>query len=401
MFLRTLLATSLTLAMSTSAVATQSESTEKKASTTKSSTQAANSKKTEQKATNKATASKPVAKPTTANKATTEKEKTKTNKATTNSTTASKATTAAPKPVAKLGWTLEQINDATWSENIGTGQLPIFAKAQVMLNNAYAPAGAIDAASGQKTDKALRAFQVIYGLQKTGVLDQATWDKLVELNQNQPTYVEYTITAEDVNKSQYVASIPADYGLKAKMKALAYTRVSEMLGEKFHMDETFLQRLNPHAKFVAGEKIIVANVTNTLPEDITLIVAHKTAKQLYLFNSKNQMVGSFPATFGNDPKALVGEHTIVGVARNPWYSYSPSNFVQGNNLKPLSLPPGPNGPVGNIWIGLSKKSFGIHGTPDPSKISTNHSHGCIRLSNWDANNLGNYVQKGVSVRFVD
>lgn len=293
---------------------------------------------------------------------------------------------------------LANLNNAQWSANPNTATL---AKAQVMLDNAYAPAGAIDGSSGQKTDKAIRSFQIIYGLPKTGKLDQATWDKLNELNHSQDVFIEYTISTADTDKKLYVSSMPSDYGEKAKMKHLGYTRVSEMLGEKFHLDEAFLKRLNPNAKFVAGEQIIVANVHNTLPTDIALIVAHKTAKQLYLFNSKNQMVGSFPATFGNDPKALVGEHTITGVARNPWYSYSPSNFVQGNNLKPLSLPPGPNGPVGNIWIGLSKKSFGIHGTPDPSKISTNNSHGCIRLSNWDANNLGHYVKKGVKVRFVD
>ncbi len=73
--------------------------------------------------------------------------------------------------------------------------------------------------------------------------------------------------------------------------------------------------------------------------------------------------------------------------------------VQGKNLKPLSLPPGPNGPVGNIWIGLSKKSFGIHGTPNPSAISKTASHGCIRLTNWDANDLGKKVKSGVTVKF--
>lgn len=306
-----------------------------------------------------------------------------------------------PTPNKTIDWSLNSLNNAQWQENLTKGQFPVYAKAHVMLNNAYSTPGAIDGASGQKTDKAIRAFQVIYGLPKTGTLDRATWNKLVELNKDQNTFKEYTITNNDTKKNLYVDSIPVDYSLKAKMKALSYTRVSEMLAEKFHMDESFLKKINPNAKFVAGEKIIVANVSNSLPEDIKLIVAHKGAKQLYLFNSNNQMIASFPATFGNDPKALVGEHKITGVAKNPWYSYSPSNFVQGNNLKPLSIPPGPNGPVGNIWIGLSKKSFGIHGTPDPSKISTNNSHGCIRLSNWDANNLAQYVKAGVSVRFVD
>ncbi len=150
------------------------------------------------------------------------------------------------------------------------------------------------------------------------------------------------------------------------------------------------------------EKIIVPNVRNDLPEDIHLIIAHKGAKQLYLFNSRNQMIASFPATIGStDTPSPTGTYKVVGVARNPWYSYSPSNFVQGKNLKPLSLPPGPNAPVGNIWIGLSKKSFGIHGTPNPSLISKTASHGCIRLTNWDANDLGNKVRSGVTVKFLE
>ncbi|MDM1348985.1 L,D-transpeptidase, partial [Myroides marinus] len=169
--------------------------------------------------------------------------------------------------------------------------------------------------------------------------------------------------------------------------------VTEMLGEKFHMDENFLKKLNPNANFNnAGQKLIVANVRNDLPEDIHLIVAHKGAKQLYLFNSRNQMIASFPASIGNtNTPSPTGTYKVTGVAPNPWYSYSPSNFIQGKNMKPLSLPPGPNGPVGNIWIGLSKKSFGIHGTPNPSMISKSYSHGCIRLTNWDANDLGRKV----------
>src|SRR5690606_23653611 len=107
------------------------------------------------------------------------------------------------------------------------------------------------------------------------------------------------ITEADL-KGPYAESIPTDYALQAKMKGLYYTRVTEMLGEKFHMDERFLRQLNPRANFnKEGEKIVVANVRNDLPEDIHLIVAHKGAKQLYLFNSRNQMIASFPATIGS------------------------------------------------------------------------------------------------------
>lgn len=311
------------------------------------------------------------------------------------------ATTASKSQAGKASWTLDGLNHADWYENIGRGQFPVYARAQVMLNNTHASPGAIDGTSGMNTLKALSSFQQMNGLKPTGELTKETWDALVA-KQNKAAYVEYTLTEDDL-KGPYAASIPHDYALQAKMKGLYYTRVTEMLGEKFHMDEDFLKKLNPKASFnKAGEKIIVANVRNDLPEDIHLIIAHKGARQLYLFNSRNQMIASFPATIGSsDTPSPTGTYKVVGVARNPWYSYSPSNFVQGKNLKPLSLPPGPNGPVGNIWIGLSKKSFGIHGTPNPSTISKTASHGCIRLTNWDANDLGNKVSSGVTVKFLE
>ena len=314
-------------------------------------------------------------------------------------TTAVKSTNAG---AAKAAWTLDGINNAEWYEDIGKGQFPAYARAHVMLNNAHASPGAIDGSSGKNTLKAIASFQQMNGLKPTGTLTQETWDALLAKQGSKPAFVEYTITEADL-KGPYAASIPHDYALQAKMKGLYYTRVTEMLSEKFHMDEDFLKKLNPKATFKkAGEKLVVANIRNEVPEDIHLIVAHKGAKQLYLFNSRNQMIGSFPATIGSsDTPSPTGKYKVTGVAPNPWYSYSPSNFVQGKNTKPLSLPPGPNGPVGNIWIGLSKKSFGIHGTPNPSAISKTASHGCIRLTNWDANDLGKKVKSGVTVKFLE
>ena len=318
--------------------------------------------------------------------------------------TAPSSTTAteSPSTVSKGSWSLNSLNNAQWSENIGRGQFPVYARAHVMLNNAHASPGAIDGSSGKNTLKAIASFQQMNGLKPTGTLTKETWDALIAKQGSKPAYVEYTITAADL-KGPYAKSIPGDYALQAKMPGLYYTRVSEMLGEKFHMDENFLKKINPKATFnKVGEKIIVTSVRNQLPEDIHLIVAHKGAKQLYLFNSNNKMIASFPATIGSsDTPSPTGTYKVTGVAPNPWYSYSPSNFVQGKNLKPLSLPPGPNGPVGNIWIGLSKKSFGIHGTPNPSAISKTASHGCIRLTNWDANDLGKKVRSGVTVKFLE
>ncbi len=326
------------------------------------------------------------------------------------------ADTAQAKAVKNAEWTLEGLNNTGWAVGIEKGRLPVFAKIQVLLNRKHASPGAIDGATGMNTLKAISTYQTMNNLDATGKMDQQTWDSL-NAGQSEPVFVEYTITEDDL-KGPYAKSIPSNYALQAKMKGLYYTRVTEMLGERFHMDENFLsvlkfiffhmdenflKQINTDASFKkAGEKIIVANIRNNLPEDIHLIIAHKGAKQLYLFNSKNKMIASFPATIGSsDTPSPTGTHTVKNIAPNPWYGYSPKNFVQGNNMKPLSLPPGPNNPVGNMWIGLSKPSFGIHGTPNPSLISKTASHGCIRLTNWDAQDLAKRVKKGITVKFLE
>lgn len=316
-------------------------------------------------------------------------------------TSAKTTPTTTSIPTSAGSWSLDALNNAEWSSDLQRGQFPIYAKTQVLLNRKHASPGAIDGTTGKNTLKAISTFQTMNNLSTNGVLDEATWQSL-NSGETEPAFIEYTITAEDL-KGPYAQSIPANYAEQAKMKGLYYTRVTEMLGEKFHMDENFLKKLNPKASFKnVGEKIIVANVRNELPEDIHLIIAHKGAKQLYLFNSKNKMIASFPATIGStDTPSPTGTYTIKNIAPNPWYGYNPKNFVQGGNMKPLSLPPGPNNPVGNMWIGLSKPSFGIHGTPNPSTISKTASHGCIRLTNWDANDLAKRVKTGITVKFLE
>lgn len=241
---------------------------------------------------------------------------------------------------AQTQWELNQINSVVWS-NPGQGQFPVYARAQVMLNNLHASPGAIDGKSGHNFLKAIAAYQQMNGLPVTGELTQQTWNHLL-VRQKLPAYQSYQITADDL-KGPYAKSIPRNYAEQAKMPGLYYTRVSEMLAEKFHIDEDFLRLLNPQAKFkTVGERIVVPNVRNELPTNISLIVAHKGARQLYLFDENNKMVGAFPASIGaaNTPSPK-GTHTIVKVAPNPVYGYSPKNFVQGGNTKPLTLPPGP------------------------------------------------------------
>jgi lipoprotein-anchoring transpeptidase ErfK/SrfK len=291
------------------------------------------------------------------------------------------------------------INNATWSTDMGKGQYPVYAKAQILLDRSHSSPGAIDGISGRNMLKAIAAFELMQGLPVDGVLDIDVWDRLL-LADISPVIQPYTLTEADI-KGPYADTIPHDYADQAKMKGLYYTSVAEMLGERFHMDQTFLQQLNSGKNFnTVGEQIWV---TDTGPEDtrpLKLLIAHKGASELYGFDENNQMIVAYPATIGsNDTPSPTGDVTIRAIAAKPWYGYNPKNFIQGKNMTPLSLPPGPNNPVGSMWIALSKKSYGIHGTPSPSKIDKTRSHGCVRLTNWDAEALAKRIKVGVPVQF--
>ncbi len=298
-------------------------------------------------------------------------------------------------------WTLDDLNNATWSGDLGKGQFVEYAKIQVLLNRFHSSPGVIDGISGMNMIKSISSFQVMNNLTASGEMDAPTWAALTQATNND-VFQSYTITKQDID-GPYVSSIPSDYADQAKMKSLGYVRVTEMLAERFHMDENFLKQLNPEATFSkAGETLIVANPREEAATPVSLIIAHKGAKHVYAFDANNKMIAAFPATIGSsDTPSPKGTYQVKAIAPNPWYGYNPKNFVQGKNMKPLSLPPGPNNPVGNMWIALSKPSFGIHGTPNPSLISKTASHGCIRLTNWDANALSKQVKKGVTVKFLE
>ena len=188
------------------------------------------------------------------------------------------------------------------------------------------------------------------------------------------------------------------------MPAMAYTSVREMLAERFHIDENYLQQLNPQTRFSrVGETIKVPNLVLPKRESVVRIVADKARKQVRGYNAEGRLVVAYPATIGStDNPSPSGTVQVERIAFNPNYTYNPKvNFKQGSNNEILTIPPGPNGPVGTVWIALSKPTYGIHGTPDPSRIGKTSSHGCIRLTNWDAEELAKLVKPGVVVHFTD
>ena len=188
------------------------------------------------------------------------------------------------------------------------------------------------------------------------------------------------------------------------MDRLAFTGPTEMFGERFHMDVDLLMALNPDVDLNQARSTIVVAAVDGQPISgaIVRIDVDKALKQLRAYDADEKLVVAYPASIGSDDNpSPSGTHTIDAVALEPFYNYDPKNFVQGDNHSKLTLPPGPNNPVGIVWIGLSDPGYGIHGTPEPSKIDKTGSHGCIRLTNWDVEELAALVRPGVAVSFLE
>lgn len=285
---------------------------------------------------------------------------------------------------------LDTLNQIEWSNDLSGVALQAFnAKAQVLLDNAYNSIGVIDGTFNSRMSSAIRAFQAIHNLKKYEKMNQETWDKLVSLQGNTPAFIEYTITSADTDKNLFVTHIPDSYEEKAKMSGLKYTSVVELLSEKFHLHEAFLKELNPKAKFVIGEKIIVPNIQNKLPEHISLIVVMVDIKRLYLFNRDKKMVASLPATISSTLEN--GTVNITKIDKKP-------RFTKIGETQ--SLPAGPNSPLGSIWIGLNKTHYEIHSSSKPSKIATDSfvtNDKSIRLTNWDIQRLTNHITPDTAI----
>jgi lipoprotein-anchoring transpeptidase ErfK/SrfK len=297
-----------------------------------------------------------------------------------------------------------RINDAQSSEaTAAKGTSAALIKAGVLLDRLAISPGIIDGRSGENMSKAIVEFQRRHGLNATGRLDVSTFEELTQTS-SEPAIIDYKISAEDV-RGPFLDKVPSKLEEMARLPRLGYRSPAELLAEKFHVSEALLKLLNSGKPLDrAGTFIAVPNVAGARPDSaVARIEVDKAAKAIRALGRDNEIVAFYPASIGSAEKpAPSGEYRVRRVAENPDYHYDPKFKFKGvKTNERLTVAAGPNNPVGVVWIDLTKPSYGIHGTPDPEKIGKTQSHGCIRLTNWDALDLARRVRKGATVAFID
>lgn len=316
---------------------------------------------------------------------------------------------------------LEGVNAATVGDPAKPSRA-LLVRVAVLLDRAHVSPGVIDGRGGDNLDKAVKAYRQANGLSDEPTIDAALLAKLMEADVA-PALVTYEVTKADA-KGPWTRRIPAKMEAQARLKRLGYRNVAEMLAERFHMGAELLQQLNRGKRIGKPEsELVVASVDpGTDPsraaaiargkgvdrqeakiqhEAVARIAIDKAAGTLQAFDKDGKRLLFDPVSVGSTEKpAPSGTLHVVRVAPNPNYTYDPAYAFKGVKAKhTFEIAPGPNNPVGSVWIALDREGYGIHGTPDPSRVGKTQSHGCIRLTNWSALQLAAMVAKGVPVEF--
>lgn len=319
-------------------------------------------------------------------------------------------------------------------------------QAQVVLDRLGFTPGVVDGKMGLSTVNAIKGFQEAREMAVTGKLDQPTLQALAEWQRIPATRV-VTITPEFAN-DQFV-QIPEDRKEQAKLKRMGYSSLGEKLAERFHTTEDVLAELNPQllgatpaatapvsaptasapaAKpviaYAAGMQLRVPNVgadrfdaaavkdanwaatlrmlgVGTQQPRAARIEVDKSDQVLRVFDGRGKLIAQFTATMGSSQFPLpLGTWKLQGTAYNPPWQYDPALLANADKSDPkLEIPPGPNNPIGIVWMDLSKEHYGIHGTDEPNRIGRAESNGCIRLTNWDAARLAQMIRPGIEAVF--
>ncbi|MGY3410139.1 lipoprotein-anchoring transpeptidase ErfK/SrfK [Bradyrhizobium sp. GM5.1] len=267
---------------------------------------------------------------------------------------------------------------------------------QVLLDRAHFSPGAIDGRFGENAKKALRAYAEARQLPVSDAVTDDVWTALRA--DDRPVTMTYAITEQDV-AGPFLKKLPSKMEDMKELTKLGFTSAREALAEKFHMSEQLLAALNSGRHFDrAGDTIVVVDTSGAgegIPTKAERIEVDKVRQTVKLFDKTNALIGFYPATVGSEEKpSPSGTLKVTEVSRNPYYRYNPAYRFKGvHSRKPFTIKPGPNNPVGTVWINLSAEGYGIHGTPSPEKISKAESHGCVRLTNWDAERVAGRVSK--------